>query len=80
MDLDIEENIELRVLLLAIYKKEDDESLKDVIKTMENSRVFSLKQGKQYLKGLKTLNLITEDGLTMMGIEKAKEVELEFKL
>ncbi len=80
MDLDIEENIELRVLLLAIFKKEDDESLKDVIKTMENSRVFSLKQGKQYLKGLKTLNLITEDGLTMMGIEKAKEVELEFKL
>lgn len=80
MDLGIEGNIELRVLVLAIYKKLDDETLKDVIKTMDNSRVFSLKQGKQYLKELKLLNLITDDNLTMMGITKAKEIELEFKI
>ncbi len=80
MDIDIEKNIELRVLLLGIYKRADDESLTDVLKTMDNSRVFSLKQGKKYLKGLKSLDYIANDSLTMMGIEKAKEIELEFRL
>ncbi len=80
MGLDFEDNIEIRVLLLGIYKRTDDETLLDVVKTMENSRVFSLKQGKKYLKELKTLEYIADDGLTMMGITKAKEVELEFKI
>ncbi len=79
MDLGMD-NIELRVLLLGIYKRSDDETLTDVIKTMDNSRVFSLKQGKKYLKKLRSLNYILEDRLTMIGIEKAKEIELEFKI
>ena len=79
MDLGME-NIELRVLLLGIYKKEDDESPLDIVKTMENSRVFSLKQGKKYIKELKSLGYVLDDRLTMIGIEKAKEIELEFKL
>jgi len=78
--LDIENNIELRVLLLGIYKKNDDETLVDVIKTMENSKVFSLKQGKKYLKELKNLSYILDNSLTMIGVEKAKEIELEFKI
>jgi len=79
MDLGME-NIELRVLLLGIYKKEDDESPLDIVKTMENSRVFSLKQGKKYIKELKSLGYVLRESLTMIGIEKAKEIELEFKL
>ena len=78
--MDIENNIELRVLLLGIYKKNDDETLVDVIKTMENSKVFSLKQGKKYLKELKNLSYILDNSLTMIGVEKAKEIELEFKI
>jgi hypothetical protein len=74
------DNIEQRVLLLGIYKAQKDESFLDVIKTMENSNVFNLKTGKKYLKNLKALNYITEDSLTFLGIEKAKEVELEFKI
>jgi len=73
-------NIELRVLLLGIYKRQDDESIIDVVKTMDNSKVFSLKQGKKYIKELKELGYIIEENLSMIGIEKAKEVELEFKL
>ncbi len=80
MDLDIEENIELRVLLLGIYKRADEETLIHVVKTMDNSRVFSLKQGKKYLKSLRSLGYVSDDSLTMIGIEKAKEIELEFKL
>lgn len=47
------DDINKRVLLLAIYKKKDDESFMDVVKTMDNSKVFTLKQGKKYLKELK---------------------------
>jgi uncharacterized protein with HEPN domain len=74
------ENIELRVFLLAIYKRESDESFKDVIAKMEEARVFNQKIGKKYLKQLKELGFVTEDGLTMIGIENAKNVEMEFKI
>ncbi len=78
--MNFKDNIELRVLLLAIYKKQEDESFKDVLLMMENSRVFDLKTGKKYLKQLKNLGFITEDSLTFIGVEEAKKVELEFKL
>lgn len=69
-----------RVLLLAIYKREEDESLNDVVKKMDNTKVFTQKQGKKYLKELKKEAFISEDSLTMLGVEKAKEVEQEFKI
>jgi hypothetical protein len=74
------ENIELRVLLLAIYKKESNETFEDVLKMMENSRVFDLKTGKKYLTELKNMNFLTEDSLTFIGVEEAKKIELEFKI
>lgn len=73
-------NINKRVLILAIYKKEEDETLNDVIKKMDNTKAFSLKEGKKYLKELKKEQLILDDYLTMIGIVKAKEIELEFKI
>lgn len=73
-------NINKKVLLLAIYKKEEDETLTDVIKKMDNTKVFTLKDGKKYLKELKKEQLVLDDYLTMMGIVKAKEIELEFKI
>ena len=81
MNLDLNmENIEIRVLLLALYKKQDDESFNDVLGVMEESRVFTKKVGKKYLKFLKQENYITEDSFTMIGLEKAKEIEMEFKI
>lgn len=78
--MEFQDNIELRVLLLAIYKKKEDENFRDVLKVMDNSRVFDLKTGKRYLKELKSLGFLGEDSLTLIGIEEAKKVELEFKL
>ena len=75
-----EMNIEQRVLLLGLYKKEKDETFMDIVLVMENSRVFTKKEGKKYLKDLKELGFITEDSLTMIGVTKACEVEQEFKL
>jgi hypothetical protein len=74
------ENIEIRVLLLALYKKQDEENFGDILGVMEESRVFTKKVGKKYLKYLKSENYITEDSFTMMGLEKAKEIEQEFKI
>ena len=80
LEKEFEENIELRVLLLALIKKEYSESFNDILGVMEDSRVFTKKDGKKYLKILKELNYIVDDGFTMIGIAKAKEVEMEFKI
>lgn len=74
------EDINKKVLLLAILKKQDDETLLDVLKKMDNTKVFSLKQGKKYLKELKQVGFVVNNELSLIGIQKAKEVELEFKL
>ncbi|MEA2017878.1 MAG: hypothetical protein U9N59_05465 [Campylobacterota bacterium] len=80
LEKEFEENIELRVLLLGLFKKEEDETFNDILGVMEGSRVFAKKIGKKYLKNLKELNYISDDGFTMIGITKAKEVEMEFKI
>ncbi len=80
LEKEFEQNMELRVLLLALYKKEEGESFKDIIITLENGGLFTFKVGKKLLKLLKELKYITDDGFTMVGIEKAKEVEMEFKI
>lgn len=80
MDINIETDIEMMVLLLAIYKKEENETLIDIVKTLENSRVFSFKEGKRLLKSLKNNNFILNEELTMIGIEKAKEAQKVFTI
>ncbi len=73
-------DIEKRVFLLAIYKKKDDESLKDVIAQMEDAKVFSFKEGKKLLKEFKSEKLIVSNGLSFSGIQQAREIEQEFKI
>jgi hypothetical protein len=79
-NINFEEDMELRVFLLAIYKKQDNETIEDIIKVMVNAGLFDMKHGKKALKNLKKLNYVLDDGLTMLGLQKAKEVELEFKI
>jgi hypothetical protein len=73
-------DIELKVLLLAILKKQENETLTDILLSLEASKVFTLKQGKKYLKELKSERLICENELTLTGIAQAKRVEEEFKI
>jgi hypothetical protein len=77
---EFQQNIELKVLLLALYKKQDNETFKDILLVMENTRVFTQKVGKKYLKNLKELNFIKDNQLTFLGTQQAKIVENEFKL
>lgn len=73
-------DINEKVLLLAILKKEIDESLSDVVLKLENTGMFSLKEGKKLLKKLKSEQYINDSFLTFKGEAIAKNVEQEFKI
>jgi len=75
-----EEDINKRVFLLAILKKEPNESLLEVTKSLANAGMFDLKEGKQILKELKKAQYISNDQLTLKGITIAQLAEAEFKL
>jgi len=75
-----EEDINKRVFLLAILKKSPEESLLDVTKSLVNTGMFELKEGKQILKELKKAQYIVDEQLTLKGITIAQAAELEFKL
>ena len=52
-----------KVLLLAILKKESDETLNDVVLKLENTNLFSLKEGKRLLKKLRSEEFISDSYL-----------------
>ena len=69
-----------KVLFLAILKKESDETLNDVVLKLENTNLFSLKEGKRLLKKLRSEEFISDSYLTLKGEVTAKNVDQEFKL
>ncbi len=73
-------DINEKVLLLAILKKESNESLNDIVLKLENTGMFSLKEGKKLLKKLKNEQFINDSFLTFKGEAIAKNVEQEFKI
>ena len=73
-------DINEKVLLLAILKKESDETLNDVVLKLENTHLFSLKEGKRLLKKLRSEEFISDSYLTLKGEVTAKNVDQEFKL
>ena len=73
-------DINEKIILLGILKKESDETLNDVIIKLENTGMFSLKEGKKLLKKLKTEGFVLDNTLSLKGDLAAKEVEKEFKI
>ncbi len=72
--------IEQKVLLLGIFTKEQDESISEVLLKLEETGMFTLKEAKRMLKGLRDFGYLQDSKLTLSGLEKAKEIEKEFKL
>ena len=70
-----------RVFLLGVSKREDGESMKDVLESLVNTGMFEngMKEAKQVLEELKKSNHIAGDNLTMLGVMAANEAEREFK-
>lgn len=75
-----EEDINKRVFLLAILKKEPNETLIDITESLVNTGMFDLKEGEKILEELKEAQYIVNDQLTIKGIAVATEAEAEFKL
>ena len=73
-------DINEKVLLLAILKKDSDESLNDIVLKLEDTGLFSLKEGKRLLKNLKKEQFVSDSFLTLKGEAIAKNVEQEFKI
>lgn len=73
-------DINEKVLLLAILKKDSDESLNDIVLKLEDTGLFSLKEGKKLLKKLKSEEFLSDSFLTLKGEAIAKNIEQEFKI
>ena len=75
-----DENVVERVCLLALMKKEPEETLKDVQAMLVETGMFDMKECKKVFKMLKEGQYIAEDaGLTMKGVMEAKLAEEMFK-
>jgi hypothetical protein len=75
-----DENVVERVCLLALMKKEENETLKDVQSMLVETGMFDMKECKIVFKMLKSEQYISEDGgLTMKGVMEAKLAEEMFK-
>lgn len=73
-------DINEKVFLLAVLKKENDETLNDIVIKLEENGLFTLKEGKKLLKKLKTEQYLSDTFLTLKGEVIAKKVEAEFKI
>lgn len=74
-----EENVVERVCLLALMKKQPDETLTDIQKMLVETSMFDMKECKQVFKMLKDEQYISNDSLTMKGVMEAKLAEEMFK-
>jgi hypothetical protein len=75
-----EENVVERVCLLAIMKKEPNESLSDIQKMLVETGMFDMKECKEVFKKLEEEQYISVNGsLTMKGVMEAKAAEEMFK-
>ncbi|NKQ41321.1 MAG: hypothetical protein HF962_07100 [Sulfurovum sp.] len=74
-----EENVVERVCLLAMMKKEPEETLWEIQKMLVDTGMFEIKECKQVFKMLEHEQYIFNDSLTMKGILEAKEAEKMFK-
>ena len=75
-----DENVVERVCLLALMKKEPEETLSDIQKMLVETGMFEMKECKEVFKKLKEEQYISATGgLTMKGVMEAKAAEEMFK-
>lgn len=75
-----EENVVERVCLLAMMKKEPNESLSDIQKMLVETGMFDMKECKEVFKQLQDEQYLSAEGtLTMKGVLEAKLAEEMFK-
>jgi len=71
--------IEKRVFLLAVAKREEGETINEVLKMLAETGMFEIKEGREVLKELRDSNYIVGENLSMTGVMEADKAEKEFK-
>jgi len=71
--------IEKRVFLLAIAKREEGENMDNILSMLVDTGMFDKKEGKQHLEELRKANYIVGENLSMTGVIEADKAEREFK-
>ncbi|WP_415407751.1 hypothetical protein ACLHDG_04255 [Sulfurovum sp. CS9] len=74
-----DENVVERVCLLALMKKEADETFKDVQNMLVETGMFDMKECKKVFKMLQNEQYISNEQLTMKGVMEAKLAEEMFR-
>jgi hypothetical protein len=69
-----------QVVLLAILKKEPNESIDDVLKMLEESHAMSLAEGREIVMRLEQEEAIVAGKLSFLGIAMANEALKAFTL
>ena len=68
-----------QVTLLGIMKKKSGESLNDVMVSLVDTGMYTMKEAKQIFKELKAEKYLLDGQLTLKGITAAKEAEAMFR-
>ena len=68
-----------QVTLLGILKKKPDENLNDVMVSLVDTGMYTMKEAKQILKELKADKYLLDGQLTLKGLTEAKAAEAMFK-
>ena len=76
-----EMDIEKQLILMSIFLKEKDETIKDIILKISDTGTFELKVGKKLFKELKRDKYILENNeLSFIGTEEAKKAKRMFTI
>jgi len=68
-----------KVFLLAVAKREDNETMQTTMQSLVNTGMFDMSEAKQVLKELRDEKYLIGDNLSMMGVMVANSAEAEFK-
>jgi len=74
----VSQDIEKMVLVLALYKKSQDETTADVLNKLENSGAVA--NTDKLLSQLSYEKIFMNDTLTFIGVQEAKKAEQFFKI
>ena len=78
--MDRESDIVKSVFLLKMLKRDNEESMDDVINSLANTGMFTVAEGEKVRDALVKEGYIVNDSLSTKGMMEAKKAEAEFKL
>ena len=77
---DLSDPIYRKVFLLKMLKREEGESMEEILSSLSETGMMTLKEAKELLSALKREGFVIDGKLSFTGVTEAKKAEEEFKL